>query len=95
MRRLAALLLVGFVLAFVVGLSPHLVHHLLEPDHHETAAADDCPFAALADRQPAAAPPAAPVVDAQPAAAPLPCAAVAVPAPAAALAHAPRAPPRA
>jgi hypothetical protein len=48
MRRLGALLSGTFLLVFVVGLSPHLVHHAFE--HHQ--AADDCPFAASAERVP-------------------------------------------
>jgi hypothetical protein len=66
MRRLGALLSSAFLLAFVVGLSPHLVHHAFEHDR----TADDCPFAASAERAPAAAattafivaPPAGPTV---------------------------------
>jgi hypothetical protein len=51
MRRIGALLSTAFLLAFVVGISPHLVHHAFE---HERAA-DDCPFAASTERAPAAA----------------------------------------
>jgi hypothetical protein len=39
------LVLASFV-TFVVGLAPHLVHHLFETD----AAHDDCPFAAAGER---------------------------------------------
>jgi hypothetical protein len=53
MRRLAALCTLGVLLAFIVGLSPHLVHHLFEPGHRTVA--DECPFATAADREPGAA----------------------------------------
>ncbi len=53
MSRLYAPLTVGRVFvalmfaAYLVGLAPHLVHHLLEHDQ----AQPDCPFAMAAERQ--------------------------------------------
>jgi hypothetical protein len=50
-RRLTAILglvFAGFLAAFVVGISPHLVHHLFDDDHQQA----DCPFASVAERQP-------------------------------------------
>jgi len=49
MRRACGLLAAAFLLAFVLGLSPHLVHHLFEA-HEHGAAADACPFATAAER---------------------------------------------
>ncbi|MCL6640024.1 MAG: hypothetical protein K6T92_01495 [Candidatus Rokubacteria bacterium] len=43
---LGRLLVLAAFVTFVVGLAPHLVHHLFEPD----AAHDDCPFAAASER---------------------------------------------
>jgi hypothetical protein len=40
------LLVVGFFVAYVVGQSPHLVHHLFEDDEVQA----DCTFLAAADR---------------------------------------------
>jgi hypothetical protein len=51
MRWIGALLSSVCLAAFVIGLSPHLVHHVTE-DHR---ASDECPFAASAERAPAAA----------------------------------------
>ena len=59
MSRLYAPLTVGRVFvalmfaAYLVGLAPHLVHHLLEHDQ----AQPDCPFAMAAERQHASAVP--------------------------------------
>lgn len=43
---LLRVLVAAAFLTFVVGLAPHLVHHLFEPE----AGAQDCPFAAAGDR---------------------------------------------
>lgn len=45
-RPLSALLLAGAFLAFFVGQSPHLVHHLLEGDEAQQA----CPLAPASER---------------------------------------------
>jgi hypothetical protein len=68
---LLRLLVAAAFLTFVVGLSPHLVHHLFEPD----AGAEACAFAAAGER---AHPIVGPTVSLVAAAAPI--AAVAVPA---------------
>ncbi|HXG15456.1 MAG TPA: hypothetical protein VNK50_04360 [Calidithermus sp.] len=52
--RLGHLLVLAAFVSFVVGLAPHLVHHLF--DSHTTAAGEECPFAAAGDRTPPAAP---------------------------------------
>jgi hypothetical protein len=50
MRRVCSLLSAVFFLVFLIGLSPHLVHHVF--DEHEDLASDEaCPFATVADRQ--------------------------------------------
>jgi hypothetical protein len=46
LRPVLGLLALGFVLAFVVGQSPHLVHHLFELSQNQT----DCAFASSAER---------------------------------------------
>ena len=51
MRRIGALVLTASLFVFVVGLSPHLVHHAFEHDQ----AAEDCAFAVTAERSPVAA----------------------------------------
>lgn len=45
---IAALFALGFFGAFLVGESPHLVHHLFEPSERRT----DCAFASAAERSP-------------------------------------------
>jgi hypothetical protein len=52
MRRLVVLLSGFFFGAFLLGLSPHLVHHLFE-DHqdHERVSGDACPFATVLERE--------------------------------------------
>lgn len=52
-RRVSAvlgLLSAALFAAFVIELSPHLVHHLFEPGQGQS----DCPFAASGERQPTA-----------------------------------------
>ena len=49
-RRVTAILglvFAGFLAAFVVGISPHLVHHLFDDDHGKS----ECPFASVGERQ--------------------------------------------
>jgi len=41
------LVFAGFLAAFVVGISPHLVHHLFDDDHAQA----ECPFASVGERQ--------------------------------------------
>ncbi|MGH7392182.1 MAG: hypothetical protein ACREM3_22385 [Candidatus Rokuibacteriota bacterium] len=67
MRRPAALLSAAFLLAFLVEISPHLVHHAFEPDH----VGEECPFATAAERQPSVAEPVAELAPAAPASAAL------------------------
>jgi len=55
MRRVAALLWSALLLAFLVEVSPHLVHHAFDPDH----VGDECPFATSAERAPTVAAPVA------------------------------------
>ncbi|HEV8393088.1 MAG TPA: hypothetical protein VGQ37_02390 [Vicinamibacterales bacterium] len=47
MTAILGLVFAGFLAAFVVGISPHLVHHLFDDDHEQA----DCPFASVAERQ--------------------------------------------
>lgn len=47
LRGSLALVTAALCLAFVVELSPHLVHHLVDPLGHT-----ECPFATVHDRQP-------------------------------------------
>lgn len=70
---LVRLLVAAAFLTFFAGLSPHLVHHLFEPE----SAAEECPFAAAGERaQPVVEPavsltaPVAPVAAVAPPAAP-------------------------
>lgn len=45
-RSRHGLLATGFFIAFLVGQSPHLVHHLFEPGQNRT----DCAFASVGER---------------------------------------------
>jgi hypothetical protein len=50
MRRLASLLTVLGLLVFLVGLGPHLVHHVFD-GHDGLTPSEACPFATAAERQ--------------------------------------------
>jgi hypothetical protein len=50
MRRLGSLLTAVALLIFLIGLAPHLVHHVFD-EHDELAPAETCVLASAADRQ--------------------------------------------
>lgn len=50
MRRFCSLLSAVFLLVFLIGLSPHLVHHVFD-EHEDLASPEACPFATVAERQ--------------------------------------------
>jgi len=49
MRRICSLLCAVFLLVFLVGLSPHLVHHVFDP-HDDLAAPEACALSTAAER---------------------------------------------
>ena len=50
MRRLGSVLTAVALLIFLIGLAPHLVHHVFD-GHDELAPAETCVLASAADRQ--------------------------------------------